>query len=65
MILKYIGLFLIFIGLVITVAFWIPQLVNKAKFKAILGKRYPVMYFVYITNGPFLVIIGLLIFFYL
>ncbi len=65
MILKYLGLLLIFIGLVVTVAFWIPQLINKAKFKAILGKRYPVIYFVYITNGPLLAIMGLLIFFYL
>ena len=65
MIFKYIGLFLIFIGLVVSVSFWIPQLVNKPKLKAILGKRYPIIYFVYITNGPFLAIMGLLIFFYL
>ena len=65
MILKYIGLFLVFIGLIISIFFWIPQLVNKAKLKAILGKRYPIIYFVYITNGPFLVLVGLLMFFYL
>ncbi|MEA3546760.1 MAG: hypothetical protein U9R66_03780 [Thermodesulfobacteriota bacterium] len=65
MILKYLGLLLIFIGLVVSVSFWIPQLVNKPKLKVILGKRYPIIYFVYITNGPLLVIMGLLIFLYL
>ena len=65
MILKYIALFLIFVGLIISIVFWIPQLVNKPKLKSILGKRYPIIYFVYISNGPFLVLIGLLMLFYL
>ena len=65
MLLKYLGLLLIFIGLVVSISFWIPQLVNKPKLKVILGKRYSIIYFVYISNGPFLVLIGLLMFFYL
>ncbi|MFH1020985.1 MAG: hypothetical protein V1782_10320 [Pseudomonadota bacterium] len=53
-----IGLVLALVGLVISVAFWIPRLCNRARLKEILGSRYPVVYVVYIANGPLLLLLG-------
>jgi len=53
-----IGLILAIVGLAISVAFWIPRLCNRARLREILGSRYPVVYVVYIANGPLLLLLG-------
>lgn len=52
-----------FIGLIISVSFWIPQLVNRPQLKLQLGPHYRIVYFAYIANGPFLTLLGLVLFF--
>jgi len=53
-----IGLVLAIVGLAISMAFWIPRLCNRARLKEMLGSRYPVVYVVYIANGPLLLLLG-------
>ena len=53
-----IGLILALVGLAISVAFWIPRLCNRARLREMLGSRYPVVYVVYIANGPLLLLLG-------
>ena len=53
-----IGLVLAIVGLAISVAFWIPRLCNRARLREMLGSRYPVVYVVYIANGPLLLLLG-------
>ncbi|HCC54063.1 MAG TPA: hypothetical protein DEQ20_03930 [Desulfobulbaceae bacterium] len=55
------GLFLTIIGLAISVAFWIPRLCNRTRLREILGTRYPVVYVVYIANGPLLLLLGIIL----
>jgi len=59
------GLVLALLGFAVSVAFWIPKLCNRARLKEILGSRYPIVYVVYVANGPMLLLLGaiLLIFF--
>ena len=52
------GLVLALVGLAVSVTFWIPKLCNRARLKEILGARYPVVYVVYIANGPLLLLLG-------
>jgi hypothetical protein len=52
------GLVLALVGLAVSVTFWIPKLCNRARLKEILGSRYPVVYVVYIANGPLLLLLG-------
>jgi uncharacterized membrane protein len=61
MILTISGIMLIFLGLVISIVFWIPSICNRDKIKAALGKRYPLVYVVYIANGPILRLLGLML----
>ena len=56
-----IGLILAISGLAISVAFWIPRLCNRARLREMLGSRYPVVYVVYIANGPLLVLLGVIL----
>ena len=58
------GIVLIAIGFLISVAFWIPGLVDRAELREMLGPRYPVVYLVYSANGPGLVLLGALMFVY-
>ncbi|MCX5876322.1 MAG: hypothetical protein NT087_08550 [Deltaproteobacteria bacterium] len=53
-----IGLVLAIVGLAISVAFWIPRLCNRTRLREMLGSRYPVVYVVYIANGPLLLLLG-------
>ena len=53
-----IGLVLAIVGLAISVAFWVPRLCNRTRLKEMLGSRYPVVYVVYIANGPLLLLLG-------
>ena len=55
------GLVLAILGLAITVAFWIPGLCNRVRLKEMLGSRYPIVYVVYIANGPLLLVLGLIL----
>lgn len=52
------GLVLAILGLSISVAFWIPRLCNRTRLKEMLGSRYPVVYVVYVANGPLLLLLG-------
>jgi len=61
MILSISGIVLIFFGLVISIVFWIPAVFNRSRMKEIMGKRYPLVYVVYIANGPLLVLFGFLL----
>jgi hypothetical protein len=55
------GMILATIGLLISVLFWIPGICNRRRLKEMLGSRYPVVYVVYIANGPLLLALGLLL----
>ena len=62
MILTISGMMLMLFGGTVSIVFWIPSIFNRQKIKAVLGTRYPLVYVVYIANGPMLVLFGLLIF---
>jgi len=62
MVLTISGIMLMLIGLAVSIAFWIPSIFNREKIKGVLGTRYPMVYVVYIANGPMLVLFGLLLF---
>ncbi|MFA6499487.1 MAG: hypothetical protein WC256_07310 [Desulfurivibrionaceae bacterium] len=53
-----IGLVLAIVGLTVSVLFWVPRLCNRPRLKELLGPRYPVVYMVYIANGPLLLLLG-------
>ena len=61
MILTVSGIILIFFGLIVSIVFWIPGIINKEKIKNVMGARYPLVYVVYIANGPLLMLFGLLL----
>lgn len=62
MILTISGIMLMLFGLAVSVVFWIPSIFDRAKVKEIMGKRYPLVYVVYIANGPLLMLFGYLLF---
>jgi len=47
------------IGGGITVLFWVPGIINRARLREVLGQRYPLIFIVYVANGPLLVFLGL------
>lgn len=49
----------IVIGSLISVLFWVPRVFNRQRMRELLGRRYPLLYFVYVANGPLLVLLGL------
>lgn len=55
------GLVLLSIGGLISVLFWLPRLVDRVRLRELLGKRYPLLYLIYVANGPLLVLAGLLL----
>ena len=61
MILTISGIMLMFFGLVVSIVFWIPGIFDKTKIKEVMGKRYPLVYVVYIANGPMLALFGFLL----
>ncbi len=61
MILAISGIMLMFFGLVVSIVFWMPSIFNRNKVRAVMGKRYPLVYVVYIANGPMLFLFGLLL----
>ncbi len=50
---------LIFVGGLISILFWIPKVVKHSQLKDFLGRRFPLVYLFYFTNGPFLLLVGL------
>lgn len=63
MTLFYLGIFLIFLGLLVSVLFWVPKIVDRSRLKYLLGPRYPQLFVIYLANGPGLLLLGLLLFF--
>ena len=61
MILLISGIMLMLFGTAVSIVFWIPGIFDRTKFKEIMGKRYPLIYMVYIANGPMLILFGLLL----
>ena len=61
MVLTVSGTILMFFGLVVSIIFWIPGIFDRGKVKDIMGKRYPIVYVVYVANGPLLTLLGLLL----
>jgi hypothetical protein len=61
MILSVLGIMLMLFGLVVSIVFWIPGIFDRTKVKDVMGKRYPLVYVVYVANGPMLVLFGLLL----
>jgi len=61
MILTISGILLIFFGAVVSIIFWIPTIFNRERIREIMGQRYPLVYIVYIANGPMLILFGLLL----
>jgi|GEM_PF-706772 len=57
-----IGLILAVAGFAITIAFWIPGLINKVRLKETMGGKYPLVYVIYLANGPALMLLGLVLF---
>ena len=55
------GIALIILGLGVSILFWLPAIIDRNRLKTVLGKRYPLVYVVYIANGPLLVLLGLLL----
>jgi len=61
MILVISGIMLMCFGTVVSIVFWLPSIFNRNKIRAVMGKRYPLVYVVYVANGPLLVLFGLLL----
>ncbi len=61
MIIKAIGVIFVVIGTIVSLIFWIPGLIDKGQLKEIMGPRYNMIYFIYFTNGPFLLGLGVFI----
>ena len=49
-------------GAVVSILFWLPRVVDRNRLKQALGERYPIIYIIYLANGPGLFMLGLLIF---
>ncbi len=56
------GIMLIVLGVVVSILFWVPSIFDRSRIRAVMGKRYPLVYVVYIANGPMLILFGLLLF---
>ena len=57
------GICLVVTGGLVSVIFWIPGVIDRQNLKDLLGKRYPLVYFVYSANGPVLLLAGVLLLF--
>ena len=49
------------LGAVVSILFWLPRVLDKNKLKQALGERYPIIYVIYLANGPGMILLGLLI----
>jgi len=64
MILTIFGTILMIFGCVVSVVFWIPGIFDRSKIKEIMGKRYRLVYVIYVANGPMLILFGFLLLFW-
>ncbi len=55
------GIFLVTLGGLVTVLFWVPRLVDRRKLRELMGRRYLAIYLVYSANGPVLLLAGILL----
>ncbi len=55
------GMFMGGIGLLVSVLFWVPGVVDRSRLKELLGPRYAAVYIIYAANGPLLVVLGLVL----
>ena len=55
------GILLIITGGVVSIAFWIPKIINRPRLKELMGDRYWLVYVVYSANGPVLLVAGILL----
>ncbi|MBU0479806.1 MAG: hypothetical protein KKG47_01770 [Proteobacteria bacterium] len=55
------GILLTITGAGVSIAFWVPKVLNRARLKEYLGDRYWMVYLVYSANGPVLLIAGILL----
>ena len=55
------GTMLIITGGAVSIAFWMPGLINRKNLKEFLGDRYWLVYVVYTANGPVLLMAGVLL----
>ncbi len=61
MILEILGIMLMIFGLTVSIVFWIPGIFDRTKVKEVMGTRYPLVYVVYVANGPMLLLFGVLL----
>jgi hypothetical protein len=55
------GIILTILGLAVSIVFWLPGIIDRDRIKEVMGKRYPLVYVIYIANGPLLILIGALL----
>lgn len=53
---------LMLFGLFVSVGFWVPRFCDRARLKDLLGTRYPLVYLVYVANGPLVFGLGLFLY---
>ncbi|MBC8316372.1 MAG: hypothetical protein H8E41_00595 [Desulfobulbaceae bacterium] len=61
MIIQIIGILFVVFGTVVSLGFWIPGLIDRNRLREIMGSRFPMIYFIYFTNGPFLLLLGFIL----
>jgi len=55
------GIILLVTGGSVSVLFWLPEIISRSKLREFLGSRFPLIYLIYIANGPLLFIAGVLL----
>ena len=61
MIITISGIMLMLFGLTVSIVFWIPSIFDRTKIRETMSNRYPLVYVVYIANGPMLILFGFLL----
>jgi len=61
MLLLVAGITLIVTGGLVAVGFWMPSIIDRQKLREMLGSKYPMVYLIYLANGPFLLLAGILL----
>ena len=61
MLFSILGIILMFFGLAVSVVFWLPSIFDRNRVKEVMGNRYPLVYVVYVANGPLLILFGFLL----
>lgn len=61
MLLSILGVILMVFGLLVSIIFWIPSIIDRGRLKTTLGRRYSLIYVIYFANGPLLMVCGFLL----